>query len=641
MTGPGGRPAGPAPEPGYRMYRAALPEVCARDPRLMVLAGDAGGRCEVFTWNAASGRSRQVTDRPRGTVHGSIDADGWVWWFDEHPPDDDGGGGVHDDGSTCGGPARVDGHGRWRVQEFAGGPHSPGLCGVPLGTPLGLATSAGGRTAVGVGGAAGFSVWLGRRGEAARPVYRSRRPGRLAGLSPCGGLLAVAGAAGSVRAVTVLTSAGQHVTELSGRDGRLWALGFSPSSPQAELLLIAEHQGGYRLACWSRGNGLRLQPWWFRTEISARWYPDARAALVRQDRAGRSSLWTADLDTGTLRPVRTPRGTLLDAAPRPGGDVHYLWTDAVTAPRLCSTAGTPLPGLAELPERVPGHHEDLWTPGPQGPVHTLLSRPDHAPGDVAPLVLLLHGGPADHDRDAYDPMVHSLVASGFAVARANYRGSTGYGPRWRAASADGVGLTQVADLVAVRADLVRRGLARPDAVGLWGTSWGGYLALLALGTQPGLWRAGVAVKPVADSVEAYRTGTPALRALDEQLHGGTPDEVPGRYARSSPLTYAAAVRAPVLVVAGARDTKCPPGQVRRYLAALRTASVPHEELWLDSGHDGYHAEDHVTALRRAVTFLHRHLRDPPQAHPTARPDRGGTPRADRSTALPGRRDDQP
>ncbi|WP_461028929.1 alpha/beta hydrolase family protein, partial [Streptomyces sparsus] len=326
--------------------------------------------------------------------------------------------------------------------------------------------------------------------------------------------------------------------------------------------------------------------------------------------------------------------SILDAAPRPGGDVHYLWTDSATEPRLCSTAGTPLPGLTTPPARVPGRHTELWTPGPQGPVHTLLSHPEHRPDRPPPLVFLLHGGPADHDRDAYDPMVHSLVASGFAVARTNYRGSTGYGPRWRSAYAEGVGLTQVADLVAVRSDLLRRGLARPDALGLWGTSWGGYLALLALGTRPGLWQAGVAMKPVADSVEAYRTGTPALRALDERLHGGTPDEVPERYARSSPVHYATDVRAALLVIAATRDVKCPPGQIRRYLAALRDADVPYEELWLDTGHDGYRGADHVAALRRALEFLHRTLRDTPQAHPASRPARGGTRRPDGSAAHP-------
>lgn len=608
------RPAeAPSHGTGFRVYRPALPEVCPRDPARMALAADAGGRCEIFTWHAATGTARQVTDSPDGTLHCALDADARVWWFAEDRR----------------------GAGRWYFQEFDGGPRLPGLTGLPPGLPHGLAVSHAGTVAVGLGDGRGMTVHLGMPGGPARAVHTVDGHALLAGISPSGGLLALSGAAGSDRAVTLLTCSGALLDQLSGRTGRLWALGFAPSPAGTELLLVQEADGHYRLATWRPGAGLRAQDWCrFDTEITARWYPEGRRVLVRQDRHGRSTLAAADLDRRTLTPVPSPPGTLLDAAPHPGDDVHYLWTDAATPPQMRSTAGTRLPALATLPARVPGRHRELWTPGPDGPVHTLLSEPDSAPGRRPPLVFLVHGGPADHDRDAYDPEVHSLVASGFAVARVNYRGSTGYGPRWRTAFGAGVGLTQVADLVAVRSDLLRRGLAREDAIGLWGTSWGGYLALLALGTRPDLWQAGVAVKPVADCVAAHRTGTPALRALDERLFGGTPDEVPERYTRSSPLHYAAEVRAPLLVIAATLDAKCPPGQVRGYLTALREAGVPHESLWLETGHDGYSGAHHMAVLQRAMGFLDQHLRRAPAARRTPRSTADGVCKGTGASGAP-------
>ncbi|MFE3598466.1 alpha/beta hydrolase family protein [Streptomyces sp. NPDC059142] len=599
----------------YQVYRAVLPEVCAADPALMAFTADADGRCEVFAWDAGTGRARQVTDRPRGTLHGTIDRDANVWWFDED----------------------AHGAGHWRFQPFRGGPDLPGLTGVPPGTPRGLAVSDDGTVALGLGDGRTTTVHLGRRGARAHEVTRVDRHATLSGLTATAGLLAISGPAGSEHAVTVLAADGTPRAVLSGagEHGRLWSLGFAPTAGHDELLLVREDDDRYLLASWRPGTGIRTYPWCaFDSEITARWYPDAdagRTVLIREDRHGRSTLHRARLDTGTLTRVPTPPGSLLDAAPRAGGDVHYLWTDTAHPPRMHSTAGTALPALGTVPGRVPGDHRDLWTPTPDGPVHTWLSLPEgRAEGRAAggrgappPLVLLVHGGPADHDRDAYDGVVHSLVASGFAVARVNYRGSTGYGPRWRRAFGAGVGLTQVEDLVAVRADLIGRGLARPDAVGLWGTSWGGYLTLLALGTRPGLWQAGVAVKPVADGVAAYRTTTSALRTLDERLYGGTPDEVPEAYARSSPIRYASRVRAPLLVVAATRDAKCPPGQVRGYLAALRDAGVRHESMWLDSGHDGYEGGDHVAVLRRAVVFLDRELRGTHRSPKTPPADRRG------------------
>ncbi|GGU47951.1 alpha/beta hydrolase family protein [Streptomyces lavendofoliae] len=629
---------------GYRVYRAALPEVCAADPARMVFTADADGRCEVFTWDAVTRRARQVTRRPRGTLHGAIDREAHVWWFDED----------------------AHGRGHWRFQPFAGGPDLPGLSGVPSGLPRGLAVSDHGTVALAVGHGGTTSVHLGPRGGAARTVAHTDGHATLTGITPRGHLLAVGRADG----VTVLTSGGTVRAVLPGgdRSGRLWALGFAPAGPDEELLLVRERDDRYVVETWRPGTGTVTHDWCaFDTEITARWDADGRSVLVRQDRHGRSALRRARLDDRTLTTVPTPAGTLLDAATRRGGDLHYLWTDTAHPPRLCSSRGTPLPPLPTVTDPVPGTHRDLWTPGPEGPVHTLLSLPGqpasltepttpttpalHGPTGPAiptgpagatarpgtpapapaPAVFLVHGGPADHDRDAYDGVVHSLVASGFAVARVNYRGSTGYGPRWRRASGLGVGLAQVDDLVSVRADLVGRRLIRPDAVGLWGTSWGGYLVLLALGTCPDLWRAGVAVKPVADCAAAYATTTPALRALDERLFGGTPDEVPDRYARSSPIQYVTAVRAPLLVAAATHDAKCPPGQVRGYLAALRAAGVRHEAMWLDSGHDGYDGGDHVAVLRRAVVFLDRELRGPARRPQTPRSTRSGEHRTTERT----------
>ncbi|MFD9635990.1 S9 family peptidase [Streptomyces violascens] len=579
----------------YQVYRAALPEVCAADPTRMVFTGDADGRCEVFTWDAVTRRARQVTDRPHGTLHGAIDRDANVWWFDE------------DEHGT----------GRWRFQPFEGGPDQPGLTGVPEGEPRGLAAGDDACVAMGIGDARSTAVHLGPRGGVAREVTRVDGHATLSGITPDGRLLALSGAAGSARAVTVLAAGGTTHAVLAGGEpgGRLWSLGFAPVADRAELLLVRESNDRYVLGSWSPQAGVAFHSWCaFDTEITARWHSDGRSLLVRQDRHGRSTLHRVHLRERTVEPVPTPRGTLLDAAPRTGPDVHYFWTDTATPPRMASTAGTPLPPTHGISGQVPGEHRDLWTPGPDGPVHSLLSLPEGRRGAV-PAVFLVHGGPADHDRDAYDGVVHSLVASGFAVVRVNYRGSTGYGPRWRRSFGQGVGLTQVEDLAAVRADLTARGVVRADAVGLWGTSWGGYLVLLALGVDPGLWQAGVAVKPVADCAAAYRTTTEALRALDERLFGGTPDEVPERYERSSPLHYVAAVQAPLLVAAATRDAKCPPGQVRDYLAALQHAGVRHESMWLDTGHDGYEADDHVAVLRRAVVFLDRELRGRPRSTP--------------------------
>ncbi|MFD0431875.1 hypothetical protein ACFQ60_45945 [Streptomyces zhihengii] len=120
----------------------------------MVYTGDADGRCEIFTWDRSSGSGRQLTDRPHGTLLCDIDGDEAVWWFDE----DRGGSGV------------------WRTQDFDGGPDRTALAGVPAGRPAGLALTERGTVAVGIRGAGGFSVHLGRRGGRGTPSCARRTP---------------------------------------------------------------------------------------------------------------------------------------------------------------------------------------------------------------------------------------------------------------------------------------------------------------------------------------------------------------------------------------------------------------------------------------------------------------------------------
>ncbi|MCH0567354.1 alpha/beta fold hydrolase [Streptomyces sp. MUM 2J] len=611
---------------GFQVFLGVLPEVCPRDGRRMVLTADADGRCEVFAWDAATRTARQVTESPEGTVHCAIDAESYVWWFDED----------------------ADGLGHWWFQPFDGGPRLPGLPGAPAGRPRGLAVTDDGTVAAALalpGG--GTSLLLGRRSRAPHEVLRVAGEGSLGGITPEGDLVALATVSDGAPTVTVVASGGRAVATLphpDGPGGGFWCRGFSPRPGRSELLLVHELDDRYELATWTARRGLVTHSWCrFDTEITARWYPDSDEVLVRQERHGRSLLHRVSLRGRTRRAVPTPPGSLLDAAARPGGGLHYLWTDTAHPPVLRATDGVALPAPGPLPQ-VPGHHTDLWTPTPDGPVHTLLSLPRSFHSQLTeaergtgprtgagaappPAVFLVHGGPADHDRDAYDATVHTLVASGYAVARVNYRGSTGYGPRWRRALEAGVGHPQVADLAAVRADLVRRGLVDDRATALWGVSWGAYLVLLALGTRPKLWQAGVAVKPVADWVTAHRMTTPTLRALDVRWFGGTPEQVPGRYADSSPLTFAAEVRAPLLVVGADRDVKCPPEQIRSYLTALSAADVAHEQMWLDTGHDGYDGTAHVAVLRRSLSFLQTHLPAPRPATPSRPPARPGGPRS--------------
>jgi len=161
------------------------------------------------------------------------------------------------------------------------------------------------------------------------------------------------------------------------------------------------------------------------------------------------------------------------------------------------------------------------------------------------------------------------------------------------------------DLAAVRGWAVESGLASTCV--LTGASWGGYLTLLGLGTQPDLWSAGVAGVPVADYVAAYEDEMEPLRAFDRSLFGGSPQDLPELYARCSPLTYVDAVTAPVLVLAGANDPRCPIRQIDNWLEAAAALDKPVEVYRFDAGHGSLVVEERLRQMRAELEFVARQV----------------------------------
>jgi dipeptidyl aminopeptidase/acylaminoacyl peptidase len=195
------------------------------------------------------------------------------------------------------------------------------------------------------------------------------------------------------------------------------------------------------------------------------------------------------------------------------------------------------------------------------------------------------------------------VDHGYAVVHVNYRGSTGYGSPWRDAIVGRPGLTELEDVAAVHDKLVAEGLVDPQRSVLAGGSWGGYLTLLGLGTQPKRWAAGVAAVPVADYVTAYDDEMEPLKAFDRALFGGSPDDVPEVFAESNPLTYVDGVDAPVMVLVGENDPRCPARQVDVYLERLAKNGQPHQVYRYDAGHGSLVVTERLRQMIAELGFV--------------------------------------
>ncbi len=113
--------------------------------------------------------------------------------------------------------------------------------------------------------------------------------------------------------------------------------------------------------------------------------------------------------------------------------------------------------------------------------------------------------------------------------------------------------------------------------------------------------------PVTDFVLNYAYEAETLRAYDRILLGGAPEEQPDVYRRSSPITYAEAVRAPVLIIQGRNDTRCPARPVEVYERRLRELGKDIEVHWYDGGHGTLVVEEQIQHQELMLRFAYRVL----------------------------------
>jgi dipeptidyl aminopeptidase/acylaminoacyl peptidase len=582
----------------FTAARVSLPEWAHDAQDRNVYVSNASGVWEIYAWDRATDTHRQVTDRPQGTSHATISPDGQrIWWFDDTAGDE---------------------FGVWVSEPFAGKtegePVRPAVAGTHPGYPSGLAV---GRDVVAVGMDTddGTTIWLARDGDDAEVTYASEHNAGVAALSDDDQLLAIGhsehGDSRHPALRVVATSDGHTVAEKWDGPGKgLEALGFAPVAGDTRLLVAHERRGKEELLIWDvAADTETVLDIDLPGEITADWYFDGTALLVVHSYQARNTLHRLDLATGALSTLDSAPGNIAGAAVRPDGTVEYSWSSAASPPmvRALDPDGedrvllTP-PGPAAPPATSV---TDAFVDGPGGRVHALVARPVDAPDGPLPTVFNVHGGPHSSDEDRFSAYRAVWLDAGFAVVEVNYRGSTGYGSAWRDAIEGRPGLTELEDIAAVHDWAVREGLADPERTIVEGASWGGYLTLLALGTQPERWVAGVAVVPVADYVAAFEDEMEPLRDFDRALFGGSPDTVPDRYRDSSPITYVDQVRVPVLVTAGENDPRCPIRQIDNYLARLAERDAPHSVYRYDAGHGSLVVAETIKQTAMAVDFARR------------------------------------
>ena len=403
-------------------------------------------------------------------------------------------------------------------------------------------------------------------------------------------------------------SDGTVVATLVDPGSNLDPTAWSPLPGDDRLLFTSELGPFERPAIWEPRTGARrdLPVDLPGAAIPVGWWPDGSAILVRHEFEGAFALHRLDPHTGETTLIADPQGEITDAAVRPDGGVWFQTSDSVHPYRVVNTDGDVVlaSGGQAPPDGRP--YRSFWFDNPHG--HRVQAFVVTPPGDGPhPTVMSVHGGPEWYERDAFDAEAQAFVDAGYAVALVNYRGSTGYGIAFREALTGNPWFPETEDVIAGLDALIAAGITDPARVAFSGWSWGGCLACLNEGLHPDRWKAVFAGIPAGDFVAAHWASMPEIRSYDVALYGGSPDDVPERYRERNPMTYVDRAVAPVLIIAGEEDPRCPIEGITPWVDALRSRKVPVDVHLYPQGHHANAVDQQIQHMQLILDFFGRYV----------------------------------
>jgi len=192
-----------------------------------------------------------------------------------------------------------------------------------------------------------------------------------------------------------------------------------------------------------------------------------------------------------------------------------------------------------------------------------------------PLLLVIHGGPTGVDQpvvnaDRYYP-IERFVAKGALVLRPNYRGSAGYGEKFRSLNVRNLGIGDYADVISGVDSLIAKGFVDKDRVGAMGWSQGGYISAY-ITTFSDRFKA-VSVGAGISDWSTYYVNTDITPFTRQYLHA-TPWDDPEIYWKTSPISNIAKARTPTLIQHGENDRRVPIPNAYELRQALEDRGVP-------------------------------------------------------------------
>ncbi len=298
------------------------------------------------------------------------------------------------------------------------------------------------------------------------------------------------------------------------------------------------------------------------------------------------------------------------------GPAHF--PDVYIAPIKSMAAAKKVSDTGAQIASWPRHRREVvrWKSQDGAEIEGVLHKPaDFQAGRRYPLLVVIHGGPTGVSRPvpyasgSYYP-IDAFLAKGALVLEPNYRGSAGYGERFRSLNVRNLGIGDAWDVLSGIDTLVQQGMVDRDRVGSMGWSQGGYISAFLTTRHSDRFKA-ISVGAGISDWMTYYVNTD-IHPFTRQYLKATPWDDPKIYADTSPMTYIKQAKTPTLIQHGEDDARVPIPNAFQLYQGLRDQNVPVQlTIFKGFGHGLTKPKANRGAMQQNLDWFSRYVWNTP------------------------------
>ncbi len=352
--------------------------------------------------------------------------------------------------------------------------------------------------------------------------------------------------------------------------------------------------------------------------------PDGKSLTYTANVDGNTDIYLYDITTATTRALMLPKGVnaiegknspftsdgarmlYYHTGPTAPGD---LWTYELSSGKSSQLTHSLLGGVRseDMVEPYLVHYpskDGKWTISAFVYVPFNLPRnPEH------PAIVYVHGGPTSQTMNTFNRFVQYMANQGYVVIAPNYRGSTGYGKEFQQANLFDMGGGDLQDVLSAADWIKQTGYVDPKKLILMGGSYGGYMTMMGVTKAPDVWVAGVPIVPFVNWFTEIQNEDPVLQQSDVATMGDPTDpKNKARYEDRSPINFVDKIKAPLYLLAGGNDPRCPKSEAQQVVDAIKKrGGIVEYKVYENEGHGFSKVENQIDAYKRVADFLKAHV----------------------------------